>query len=100
MQDLFPNKTGDMGGTLSTPATPPVPKQKTLVLVNDPGRQQRQDFEEIQVRIAALAPEIDVPLVPADQPPHQLDDDAWRRPCLVVSFGPLQVFRPRRGFLY
>jgi hypothetical protein len=75
-------------------------KSRTLILVNHPGWQKRQDFEEIQAKIDALAAEIDVQIVDATKSADQLDDAIWQRPCLIVSFGLLQPFRPKRGLIY
>ncbi len=77
-------------------------KSRTLILVNHPGLQKRQDFEEIRAKIDALAPEIDVQIVEAGQSVDEFDDDIWQRPCLVVSFAPPSTFRfrPKRGLVY
>jgi hypothetical protein len=75
-------------------------KSRTLVLVNHPGRQKRQDFEEIKTKIEALAPNIAVQIVEARQSAVEIDDEAWQRPCLVVSFATPIGFRPKRGLIY
>jgi hypothetical protein len=75
-------------------------KSKTLILVNQPGWQDRRDFEEIRCKIEALAPDIDVQIAQADQSADLLDHTIWQRPCLVVSFGRMKTFRPKRGFVY
>jgi hypothetical protein len=75
-------------------------KSRTLILVNHPGRQKRQDFEEIRAKIDTLAPEIDVQIVDANQSADELNDGIWQRPSLVVSFGPPMTFRPKRGLVY
>jgi hypothetical protein len=78
----------------------PPAKTRTLILVNHPARQRREDFEEIRAKISTLASEIDVQIVDADQSVHELDDEIWWRPCLTVSFAQLTSFRPRRGLVY
>jgi hypothetical protein len=78
----------------------PAAKLTTLILVNHEGWQKREDFEEIQDKVEARAPEIDVQIVKADQLADTLDDRVWQRPCLVVSFGPLTTFQPKRGSIY
>jgi hypothetical protein len=78
----------------------PPAKTRTLILVNHPARQRREDFEEIRAKISTLAPEIDVQIVDANQSVHELDDEIWWRPCLTVSFAQLTSFRPRRGLVY
>jgi hypothetical protein len=75
-------------------------KSTTLILVNHPGRQARRDFEEIRAKINPLAPEIDVQIVDLDQAADDLADEIWQRPCLIVSFGGLRTFRPKRGLIY
>jgi hypothetical protein len=80
--------------------TDPSDKSKTLILINHPRRQKREDFEEIQARIQVLAPEIDVEIVQSDQSADELDENVWQRPCFIVSFGIPQVFRPKRGMGY
>ena len=75
-------------------------KSRTLILVNHPGRQERLDFEEIKEKIEAFAPAIDVQIVEAGGPANQLDERAWQRPCLVVSFATPIGFRPKRGLIY
>jgi hypothetical protein len=75
-------------------------KTRTLILVNHPGRQARQDFEEIRAKIDALAADIDVKIVDTNQVADTIDAKVWQRPCLVVSFGALKTFRPKRGLIY
>ena len=75
-------------------------KSRTLILVNHPGRQKRQDFEEIKAKIEAFAPNIDVQIVEAGGPANEIDEHAWQRPCLVVSFATPIGFRPKRGLIY
>jgi ribonuclease D len=75
-------------------------KSRTLILVNHPGRQKRQDFEEIKAKIEAIAPNIDVRIVEAGGPANEIDEHAWQRPCLVVSFATPICFRPKRGLIY
>jgi hypothetical protein len=75
-------------------------KSRTLILVNDPGRQARQDFEEIRAKIHALAADIDVQIVDTNQSADTIDCSVWQKPCLVVSFGPPKTFRPKRGLIY
>jgi hypothetical protein len=75
-------------------------KSRTLVLVNHPGWQNRQDFEEIKAKIEEIAPDIDVRIVDADRPADGIDACAWQRPCLVISFATPIGFRPERGVIY
>ena len=74
-------------------------KSRTLILVNHPGLQKRQDFEEIRAKIDALAPEIDVQIVEAGQSVDEFDDDIWQRPCLVVSFAGIPIPAKARASL-
>ena len=87
-------------GSLATPMSEQFAKTRTLILVNHPGRQKREDFEEIQAKIEALAPEIDVQIADATKSADELDEAIWQRPCLIVSFGLLQPFRPKHGLIY
>ena len=96
---LFQPKRGS-SGTLETPMIERSAKSRTLILVNHSEQQKRQDFEEIRAKIDAIAPEIDVQIVDANQSADCMDDQIWQRPCFVVSFGLLRVFRPKRGLLY
>jgi hypothetical protein len=75
-------------------------KTRTLIILNHPGWQNRQDFEEIKAKIDELAPEIDVQIVRVDHPAESLDPEVWNRPCLIVSFGPLNPFQPKRGQIF
>jgi hypothetical protein len=85
---------------MTTPMNDTQAKSRTLILVNHPGRQKPEDFEEIKAKIAALAPQIDVQIADASKPADELDESVWQRPCLVVSFGALVAFRPKRGLIY
>jgi hypothetical protein len=78
----------------------PSGKSRTLILVNHPGRQKREDFEEIKAKIEALTPDIDVQIAVPDGSHSGLDEQAWERPCLIVSFGTPLGFRPKRGLIY
>jgi hypothetical protein len=75
-------------------------KSRTLILVNHVNRQRRQDFQEIKENIEVLAPEIDVQIFEVGESISELDERAWQRPCLVVSFGAPLGFRPKRGLVY
>jgi hypothetical protein len=78
----------------------PSAKSRTLILVNHPDRQKREDFEEIKVKIEAFTPEIDVQIADGSKSANQLDEGVWQRPCLVVSFAELATFLPKRGRIY
>jgi hypothetical protein len=77
-------------------------KTHNLILVNHPHGQGRRDFEEIAAKIAALAPAIDVHIVPhdVDAASSGVPREVWARPTLAVSFRWPEKFRPRRGLLY
>ena len=68
-----------------------------LILVNHPVAQDRRDFEEIKARIEEIAPDICVEIVDANNP--SVDESVWEQPCLIVSFGSLKTFRPKRGLI-
>jgi hypothetical protein len=78
----------------------PPEKSRTLILVNHPGRQKREDFEEIKAKIEALTSDIDVQIAVPNGSDNGLDEQAWERPCLIVSFGTPLGFRPPRGLIY
>src|SRR5262245_52231725 len=96
VQEFSLRQSGGVSDPLAAPFAEQSPT-RTLILVNHRERQSRQDFEEIRAKIHGLAPEIDVHIVDAGQSADELDDRMWQRPCLVVSFGPLTTFRPKRG---
>lgn len=72
----------------------------TLILVNRPGAQDARDFIEIAERMAALAPEIGVHVVPAKADAAAMPAQLWQHPTLTVSMTLPEAFRPRRGPLY
>ena len=73
---------------------------KNLILLNQPGAQDRRDFEEIAVRIAEAAPDIHVQIVQMTNGQDGLPETFWRRPAFSVSMLPPRYFRPKRGPLY
>ncbi|MDR3498103.1 MAG: hypothetical protein P4L72_02620 [Parvibaculum sp.] len=74
---------------------------RNLILVHHPAAQGRRDFEEIGEKIRALAPEIEVAVVPiAGGEGANLPSGFWNRPTLTVSFLQLEDFRPVRGLIY
>jgi hypothetical protein len=68
-----------------------------VVLVHQPGRQDRSDFEEIARRIEDLAPDVKAFVVTNGQPNSVTRKHAGRNPTLVFSPGPIVGFRPLRG---
>ena len=74
--------------------------ERTLVLVHQPTRQDAADFVRIARRIGEIAPDIEVVIVSNETLAAVTRRRAARRPSLVVSPGPLGVFRPARGRLY
>ncbi|MCE9648843.1 MAG: hypothetical protein K8R18_04370 [Parvibaculum sp.] len=79
-----------------------MPKTHNLFLVNHPLGQNRRDFDEIGEKITALAPSIDVHVVPHDAEAAAcgLPPDVWSRPSLAVAFRWPEKFRTRRGPIY
>lgn len=74
--------------------------ERQLILVNHPMGQDARDFEEIEERIAVIAPEIRVAIVRAASCEDELPDEVWQRPVLTVSMMWSQRFRPKRGAFY
>ncbi len=73
---------------------------KTLILLNQPGAQDRRDFAEIAARMAGIAPDIRVEIVEMADGKSGLGDTFWRHPTLSVSMLMPRRFRPERGPLY
>lgn len=80
---------------------PPVPPiTRHLVLVNQPGWQSVDDLFQIARKVRWLDPSIAVFVVTAEVNDILASEKAAERPSLVVSFGPLGNFAPRRGKVY
>jgi hypothetical protein len=77
----------------------PLYAERHLVLVNRPGWQAMEDFEEIKARIEAKAPDIEVFIVTTDARHTVQRKKAARRPSLIVSPSPLGEFQPERGHI-
>jgi hypothetical protein len=71
--------------------------ERHLVLVNRPGWQAIEDFEEIKSRIESRAPDIEVFIVTTEARHTVQRKKAARRPSLIVSPSPLGEFEPDRG---
>lgn len=71
--------------------------ERNLVLVHSPRLQARSDFETIQAKLAARAPDIEVFIVANNIPNSTTRRQAASRPALVISPVPLWSFAPRRG---
>lgn len=75
----------------------PLYAENHLVLVNRPGWQAMEDFEEIKARIEATAPDIEVFIVTTEARHSVQRKKAGKRPALVVSPSDLGEFEPERG---
>jgi hypothetical protein len=73
---------------------------RNLILVNQPGWQRVEDFEEIARRIHVSAPDIRVFIADNERLNPVTRKAAARAPTLVVSPAPLRQFRPLRGRVY
>lgn len=73
---------------------------KNLILLNQPGAQDRRDFEEIAARIAEAAPEIRVRVVRVTGGTDEIPETFWRDPSFSVSMLLPRHFRPERGPFY
>lgn len=80
------------------PPAPPITRH--LVLVNQPGWQSVDDLFQIARKVRWLDPSIAVFVVTAEVNDILASEKAAERPSLVVSFGPLGNFAPRRGKVY
>ena len=72
-------------------------RQRNLILVTEPGRQDPQDFGEIASRVAALDQSIRVFIVSPQDTGDFLNGQDWRYPTLTVTLGSLGRFMPKRG---
>lgn len=68
-----------------------------LILVHQPTKQVRADFESIAAQIATLAPDIRVFIVDTRQLDWEQRELAASAPTLVVSPMPIKKFTPARG---
>src|SRR5690606_9317943 len=73
---------------------------KNLILLNQPGAQDRRDFEEIAARMAEAAPEIRVRVVRMTGGTDEIPETFWRDPSFSVSMLLPCHFRPKRGPFY
>jgi hypothetical protein len=74
--------------------------ERNLVLVHQPGCQDRADFEAIARTVQELAGDIE-PFVASNEIPSSVTrKKAAQRPALIFSPGILDAFRPLRGKIY
>jgi hypothetical protein len=73
---------------------------RNLVLVHQPGRQDRADFETIARKVQELADDIEAFVASNEIPSSFTRKKAAQRPTLVFSPGHLDAFRPLRGKIY
>jgi hypothetical protein len=74
--------------------------ERNLILVHQPGRQDRADFEAIAKKVQELADDIEAFVASNEIPSSVTRKKAARRPTLVFSPGNLIAFRPLRGKIY
>jgi hypothetical protein len=74
--------------------------ERNLILVHQPGRQNRADFETIAEKVQELAGDIEAFVASNDIPSSVTRKKAAQRPTLVFSPGNLTAFRPLRGKVY
>jgi hypothetical protein len=96
--------TGDVGPMSQPPArvvsSNGVVPERHLVVVHQPGWQAIEDWYEIAEKVARIDPRIAVIVASATVADDAVARFAASRPTLVVSAGPLGVFRPLRGKVY
>jgi len=73
---------------------------RNLVLVHQPGCQDRADFETIARKVQELADDIEAFVASNEIPSSFTRKKAAARPTLVFSPGNLDAFRPLRGKIY
>jgi hypothetical protein len=73
---------------------------RNLVLVHQPGCQDRADFETIARKVQELADDIEAFVASNEIPSSFTRKKAAQRPTLVFSPGNLDAFRPLRGKIY
>jgi hypothetical protein len=74
--------------------------ERNLVLVHQPGRQDRADFETIAKKVQELAGDIEAFVASNEIPSSVTRKKAAQRPALIFSPGILDAFRPLRGKIY
>src|SRR5687768_2170143 len=74
--------------------------ERNLILVHQPSRQNRADFETIARKVQELADDIEAFVACNETPSSVTRKKAAQKPTLVFSPGPLDVFRPMRGKIY
>jgi len=74
--------------------------ERNLILVHQPGCQDRRDFEAIARNVSELAPDIEAFVASNEIPSSVTRRQASRRPTLIFSPGNLIEFRPLRGKIY
>lgn len=72
-------------------------KSLNLILVHNPLKLSRVDFEVISAQIAKIAPEIRTFIVDPRNSSDVISTEDWRRPTLTVSFGSVGRFVSLRG---
>lgn len=85
--------------TVETAAVAAGPKRH-LVLIRQPGWQSVEDWQAIAGHVRDIDPSIRVFLVDANQRNSYSRRQAATLPTLIVSPGPLRIFRPVRGKIY
>jgi hypothetical protein len=74
--------------------------ERNLILVHQPGCQDRGDFETIASKIAELSSDIEVFIASNEIPSSVTRKRARHQPTLIFSPGNLIAFRPVRGRIY
>jgi hypothetical protein len=69
---------------------------RNLILINQPGRQDPKDFEEIASRVAKLNRYIKTFVVTPEHTSDYLTREDWKHPTLTVTFGGRGNFEPKR----
>jgi hypothetical protein len=74
---------------------------RNLIPLNQPGRQDPKDFEEIAERVRKLDRYIKVFVLTPENTSDDIKREDWRNPTLTVSLGAMGNFNPKRGrFFY
>jgi hypothetical protein len=74
--------------------------ERNLILVHQPGCQDRADFETIAHKVMEMSPDIEAFIASNEIPSSVTRKKAGRRPTLIFSPGNLIAFRPMRGKIY